>query len=572
MNDPAHKETDRLLKEMEKRIAREYQQAEKEVSAKLADYLRRFKIKDKTWNLWVKTGQKTKKEYQEWRLGQMAIGARWEELRQNLADDYHNANQIAKSIINGYMPEVYAINHNYATYEVENQSMIDTSYTLYDRQTVERIMRDNPDLLPPPGKKVSANIAAGKDIRWNNQIIQSVMMQSLLQGESIGKIATRLAEAVGDSNRKAAIRNARTMTTGAENAGRVAGYRRAKAMGIKMKQQWFAIMDNRTRHEHRQLDGQIVEVGEPFAVDGKKIRFPGDPEAPGHLIWNCRCTLIGALDRFDNDISDRRNPELGSMTYEEWKKEKKSTSRPLEDIDRAERIIKGAYINEYRNGGKPLDSGGNDGIINRKVFSMARKVVDVEDLKKVSKSPIVGFKKNEDIERYFKEKYNIDIIGFSNKDLFDVQKNMAGIDDILLEFPEAKKYISVVKYSPRMKDYGSWDRNGTIKISKTGLGDYGTGVHEAAHALGYELEMSGSGGAKEIIERARKSLGMSKNEFSESAYYLTQSTRDAKDQDEVFAYGIEAAKARTENALANEIYKEAKRNHEARFSKQRDRG
>ena len=355
MSDPAHKETDKLLKEMEKRIAREYRQAEREVVAKLDDYMRRFKIKDKTWNLWVKTGQKTKKEYQEWRLGQMAIGARWEELRQNLADDFHNANQIAKSIINGYMPEVYAINHNYATYEVENQSMIDTSYTLYDRQTVERIMRDNPDLLPPPGKKVSANIAAGKDIRWNNQIIQSVMMQSLLQGESIGKIATRLAEAVGDSNRKAAIRNARTMTTGAENAGRVAGYKRAKGMGIRMKQQWIATLDGRTRHEHRQLDGQRVDIGESFEVDGFKIRFPGDPEAPAHLIYNCRCTLIGSLDGFEIDPEDlglRNNDKLGGMTYQEWKESKESYSDTITKQNDIEQMMKNIYTNEYRYGPK----------------------------------------------------------------------------------------------------------------------------------------------------------------------------------------------------------------------------
>ena len=354
MSDPAHKDTDRLLEEMERKIARIYRQAESEISEKLDDYLRRFKKKDETWRRWVKTGERTKREYDQWRLGQMAIGQRWEELRKNLAEDYHNANKIAKSVINGYMPEVYAINHNYATFEVEHESLIDTSYTLYDRQTVERLLKENPDLLPPPGKKVSARIASGKDIRWNNQLIQSVMMQSLLQGEPISKIATRLAEAVGDSNRKAAIRNARTMTTGAENAGRVNGFKRAKSMGIEMRQQWIATLDGRTRHEHRMLDGQAVDVGEPFEVDGYKIRFPGDPEAPAHLVYNCRCTLIGSLKGFEintKDLSLRRSEKLGGMTYEEWKKGKaKSESITLQE-EKGE-AIKNAYINEYRRGKK----------------------------------------------------------------------------------------------------------------------------------------------------------------------------------------------------------------------------
>lgn len=58
-----------------------------------------------------------------------------------LAADLHNVNKIAKSITQGYMPEVYALNHNYSTFQIEKGSRIDTSYTLYDRHTVERLFR-----------------------------------------------------------------------------------------------------------------------------------------------------------------------------------------------------------------------------------------------------------------------------------------------------------------------------------------------------------------------------------------------------------------------------------------------
>ncbi len=50
-------------------------------------------------------------------------------------------------------------------------------------------------------------------------------------------MATRLANSVGEQNRKAAIRNVRTMATGVQNAGRVDSYDRAKKMGIKAKKQ-----------------------------------------------------------------------------------------------------------------------------------------------------------------------------------------------------------------------------------------------------------------------------------------------------------------------------------------------
>ena len=226
----------------------EYKQASQEVRQKLIDYLKAFKEKDKIKRQLLKNGQITKQQYNDWRIGQIAIGKRWRELQKTLAKDLHNRNKIAKSIVDGYTPEAYALNHNYATFQVEKGALVDTSYTLYDRQTVERLFRDNPDLLP------HRQSSAQKDLSWNRQKIQSVAIQAILQGESIPKIAARLATAVGDSNYKSAVRNARTMMTSAENAGRQNAYNRAQNMGIKLKKTWVATFDGRTRHTHRQMD------------------------------------------------------------------------------------------------------------------------------------------------------------------------------------------------------------------------------------------------------------------------------------------------------------------------------
>lgn len=322
--DAGHEETEDVLSEIEKRIAREYSQAEAEVAEKLDKYMKRFEAKDLQKRRDVQKGLISQKEYEQWRIGQIAMGQRWEELRQNLADDFTNADQIARSIAGSYMPEVYAINHNYGTYQVEKGLHVDTSYTMYDAETVERLADVTDNIIPVPGKKISALINEGKAERWNNQQIQSVMMQSLLQGEPIPKIASRLARSVGEMDRRAAVRSARTLTTGVQNRGRVDSYKRAQKMGIKLEQQWLATLDGRTRHEHRLLDGQTAPVGGKFKVAGYEIEYPGDPSAPGHLIYNCRCTLIAALEGFTRDVSDlslRYDEKLGGMSYEDWKYE-----------------------------------------------------------------------------------------------------------------------------------------------------------------------------------------------------------------------------------------------------------
>lgn len=349
--DPAHKETDKILRDMEKRLDEVYKQAYKEARQTADDFMKQFREMDKKKRQQVKDGELEKAEYDRWRRTQVFQGNRYHQMADTLAADMTHTNQIAASVINGYLPEVYAVNHNYGTYEIEKGSRINTQYTMYDRQTVERLMRDNPDLLP---RKAAVNVP--KDQLWNKKHINSAITQGILQGESIDKISQRLAATVTDMSHTSAIRNARTMTTSAQNGGRIDSYKRAEGMGIKMLQVWMATLDSRTRHEHRQLDGQKRKVGEAFEVEGEKIFFPGDPAADPALVYNCRCTLIGEVEGVDYNLSDvsQRDSKLGDMTYEEWKEEKrkqdnaeppapkpepKTKDKPASTIEEAEQFI-----------------------------------------------------------------------------------------------------------------------------------------------------------------------------------------------------------------------------------------
>lgn len=314
MVDYGHEETDKTLSKMEKKVERVYKEAVGDLQKKLDTYLRKFEAKDKIKREQLERGEITKEQYNYWRTGQILMGERWQEMRDTLAADLSNSNQIAASIVNGYMPEVYALNHNYGTYEVERGAMVDTSYTLYDRDTVERLIKENPQLLP------EARVNIPKDQRWNQQKITSAITQGILQGEGIRDISKRLRK-VSDMNRNQSITNARTITTSVENAGRINSYKRAESMGIGMKKVWLATLDKRTRDSHRHLDGEKVETDETFS---NGCRYPGDPQGPAREVYNCRCTLIAQVDGVELDLSDtslRNNYKLGGMSYEEWKNE-----------------------------------------------------------------------------------------------------------------------------------------------------------------------------------------------------------------------------------------------------------
>ena len=346
-NDIAHKETDKIIERLEKELDREYKQAHEQVAGKMYDYLKRYEAKDETWRQWVKDGVKTEKQYQEWRTGQIMTGKRWKDMKDRLADDYANVHKTAEKVINGKTAEVYALNHNYATYTVEKAAKVSTSYTLYSKEAVERMWRDNPTLYKRAGRKIREQIREGKLKAWNRKQIQSVMTQGILQGESIPNLVKRLEKVTGGEH-AAAIRNARTMMTGIENAGRMDAYKRANDMGIQTQKTWIATLDKRTRHWHRELDGVTLPIDEPFENEMGKIMYPGDPDADGANVYNCRCTLISSIKGFEIDTSLRNDKNLGDMSYDDWKKERKSESNPITRPEEVAEAMKWSYIAEYR--------------------------------------------------------------------------------------------------------------------------------------------------------------------------------------------------------------------------------
>lgn len=319
--DPAHIETDEILAEMEDEIYYIYEQAAYEMRIKAEKYMDWFKDTYYKKREQLRNGEITKAEYEQWVISHKLTADWWLDMADVLAKDMNSANRIAASVINGHLPEVYAVNINYGTYTIEHATQIDTSYTLYDRQTAERLIRDKPDLLP-----MKAVLKVPESTRWNMRTVDSVATQAILQGESIPQIADRLAEALPTRNRNAAIRDARTMTTSAENGGRMDALERAESMGIEADKTWLATLDGRTRHSHRLLDGETRKRTDEFS---NGCMFPGDPDGEPAEVYNCRCRIVYERVVYDpetKDFSFPRHSRLGDMDYEDWKKDKGDSS------------------------------------------------------------------------------------------------------------------------------------------------------------------------------------------------------------------------------------------------------
>ena len=321
--------TDKRLSDLEKLLRRVYSQASKDIDKKIEAFTKKSEAEEKRERAKLDAGKITQEEFDKWRKDNLFTGQKWNAQKADIAGVLANANNIANNMVRGEQYNVFGFNANYAAYQMEHGFGVNLDFSLYDKATVERLLRDNPNILP--FKKLDKM----KDARWNFKNMKSQITQGLLAGDSIPKIAQRLASVVPNRNEKQMILHARTAMTAAQNGGRMERYKEAQELGINFKKVWLATLDDRTRDEHAELDGQAVDPDEDFEVDGYRIAYPGDPHADPAMVYNCRCTLITKLVDYPSSFDRRGKNEdgeyenFGTMRYKEWeqaKKEKKESA------------------------------------------------------------------------------------------------------------------------------------------------------------------------------------------------------------------------------------------------------
>jgi SPP1 gp7 family putative phage head morphogenesis protein len=211
---------------------------------------------------------------------------RLQSLEAQVADILRDTNAEAVRIINSRMADVYSTNYKAAT-------------KLFPKDVV----------FPPLGKSAVRSVLTGQvtpfkqlavDTLLSRADIERELTRSLLtgimQGESIPNLARRMKD-ITNKTLSESIRIARTETTRVENSAKQDVGEQGKKLGFKMKKQWIATSDGRTRPEHADADGQIVDIDKPFIVGGEELMYPGDEAGSAWNTINCRCTTINIIEK-----------------------------------------------------------------------------------------------------------------------------------------------------------------------------------------------------------------------------------------------------------------------------------
>ena len=162
---------------------------------------------------------------------------------------------------------------------------------------------------------------AGKTI---DSTIQS-LKRALINGNSLSQVSAGLRSNY-QSGYSDAYRVMRTEAHRNYSEGNLASSSSFEKLGIKSKKKWISLIDERTRPDHAQMDGEYSDEDGIFTLpDGERFLAPlvaesgtGDPAQ----IINCRCTYVDEVVDFPQDLGTARDASETFPDYQTWLDEK----------------------------------------------------------------------------------------------------------------------------------------------------------------------------------------------------------------------------------------------------------
>ena len=154
------------------------------------------------------------------------------------------------------------------------------------------------ELTSPDGEDASrmAAAAAQQIHQYTSQQVRDLIEQGLEDGLSLPEIAQLLRERPHAFSATRANAIARTEATRVTERATMRAYQAAETAGVRVRVRWLSARDSSVRDAHRRLDGQAVDPGGWFYMDGHRAQHPGGFGVP-ELDINCRCTTVPEVVR-----------------------------------------------------------------------------------------------------------------------------------------------------------------------------------------------------------------------------------------------------------------------------------
>lgn len=206
---------------------------------------------------------------------------------------------------------------------------VDISFSMLPKELVEASVLNTPEAWKAVKKTIAdkygplaiyqAKHGTLTDILLRNNYdaankVRQAISAGMARGASYKEIAAEVTKIIGEATGTEAsglmanaVRIVRTETIRLLNDGALASAFYAESLGLNVKKEWVATLDAETRASHADLDGQRVELTEPFRLGTLTAQAPGGFGVAAQDI-NCRCGIIEVIDDVSPKLRRARIP------------------------------------------------------------------------------------------------------------------------------------------------------------------------------------------------------------------------------------------------------------------------
>jgi len=140
--------------------------------------------------------------------------------------------------------------------------------------------------------------------------VGKILARAVDEGKTVDEMAAIIADKFDQWSEGRAFSIAVTELTRASNFGDLEGMMQAEVE----KKEWLATIDAVTRDTHEELDGEVVDIDEPFTGGAM---YPGDFGDPAEDV-NCRCSILPVIGKARlrvtwRSVESKRKPWLRKL-------------------------------------------------------------------------------------------------------------------------------------------------------------------------------------------------------------------------------------------------------------------
>jgi SPP1 gp7 family putative phage head morphogenesis protein len=246
----------------------------------------------------------------------MSRYARYSSMESSLLSKLEPAIKASIAQIKRLTPEQYQAAFFRAAWALDNAASVRLSWGVINMDAIRKAYA-----ITDPNNKAMAEALKNYSMssrRWIRQAINS----GLASGKSYVQMAKDVKDAVNKIH-SSAITIVRTEGGAAIAAGTADAYDRAQEQGVEGRVVWISTKDDRTREQHKDMDGQARD-------DEGLFHFPNRETAP-YPKWeglsagnrcNCRCNIRFEIDGYAPQlIRTKGQGVLPYMDYRTWEKQ-----------------------------------------------------------------------------------------------------------------------------------------------------------------------------------------------------------------------------------------------------------